>query len=74
MQVSLSEDFMVALGKLNGNEIKKASNTIMAIKKDSDAKGWRAPIYIWDSFPEGQIGTVRDTNELLYKKEKEYLT
>jgi hypothetical protein len=42
MQVSLSDDFMEALGKLNGNEIKKASSTIMSIKKDSDAKGLRA--------------------------------
>lgn len=42
MQVALSEDFMEALGKLNGNEIKKASKTIMAVKKESDAKGLRA--------------------------------
>ena len=42
MNVALSEDFMEALGKLNGNEIKKASSTIMSIKKDSDAKGLRA--------------------------------
>lgn len=42
MQVALSEDFMEALGKLNGNEIKKASKIIMSIKKDSDANGLRA--------------------------------
>ncbi|MBO7637271.1 MAG: hypothetical protein J6S89_11920 [Paludibacteraceae bacterium] len=33
---------MEALGKLNGNEIKKASKTIMSIKKNSDAGGLRA--------------------------------
>ena len=42
MKVAITEDFMEALGKLNGNEIKKASKTIMAIKKDSDAGGLRA--------------------------------
>ena len=42
MQVALSEDFMEALGKLNGNEIKKASKTIMSIKKESDTNGLRA--------------------------------
>ncbi len=42
MNVALSDDFMEALGKLNGNEIKKASKTIMEIKRESDAKGLRA--------------------------------
>ena len=42
MNVALSDDFMEALGKLNGNEIKKASKTIMAVKHESDAKGLRA--------------------------------
>ncbi len=42
MQVAVTEDFMEALGRLNGNEIKKASKTIMSIKKDSDAGGLRA--------------------------------
>ena len=41
MKVALSDDFMDALGKLNGNEIKKASKTIMAVKQESDAKGLR---------------------------------
>ena len=42
MRVAITEDFMEALGKLNGNEIKKASKTIMSIKKNSDAGGLRA--------------------------------
>ena len=42
MKVALSDDFMEALGKLNGNEIKKASKTIMDVKRESDAKGLRA--------------------------------
>jgi len=42
MNVALSDDFMEALGKLNGNEIKKASKTIMEVKRESDAKGLRA--------------------------------
>jgi len=42
MKVAITEDFMDALGKLNGNEIKKASKTIMSIKKESDAGGLRA--------------------------------
>ncbi len=42
MTVAITEDFMEALGKLNGSEIKKASKTIMSIKKESDAKGLRA--------------------------------
>jgi predicted AAA+ superfamily ATPase len=42
MNVALSDDFMEALGKLNGNEIRKASKTIMAVKRESDAKGLRA--------------------------------
>lgn len=41
MNVALSDDFMDALGKLNGNEIKKASKTIMSVKRESDAKGLR---------------------------------
>lgn len=42
MTVAITEDFMEALGKLSGNEIKKASKTIMSIKKDSEAGGLRA--------------------------------
>ena len=42
MKVAITEDFMDALGKLSGNEIKKASKTIMSIKKGSDANGLRA--------------------------------
>ncbi len=42
MEVTITEDFMEALGKLDGNEIKKASKTIMSIKKDSAAGGLRA--------------------------------
>ena len=42
MTIALTEDFMDSLGRLNGNEIKKASKTIMSIKKESDAKGLRA--------------------------------
>ena len=41
MNVALSDDFMEALSKLSGNEIKKASKTIMEVKKESDAKGLR---------------------------------
>lgn len=42
MEVRITEDFFDALGKLNGNEIKKASKTIMSIKRDSEAGGLRA--------------------------------
>ena len=41
-KVAITEDLMDALGKLSGNEIKKASKTIMSIKKGSDANGLRA--------------------------------
>lgn len=42
MDIALSDEFMNALSKLNGNEATKAAKTIMSIRNESEAKGLRA--------------------------------
>ena len=61
MNVALSDEFMEALGKLNGNEIKKASKTIMSVRRESDFQRAHCHIeqlllyLIWLSFNKVEI-------------------